>query len=177
MLRIEQLACRLASALTVVFFIALTAQRRKFAIKDSKVERRLLIKGQGGNIQLRIIERLEGRVKKYPATTPSCSGPPAAYYSWGVALVWHGSSTVTEANLKDANPRGPHWADPLKAWSDVLAKQGSTKDWQSTTRRSNTRRIGRSLKKHARRQRITRVNLTSRRRPLASGGLALRTDL
>src|SRR5450755_4016567 len=105
MLRIEQLACRLASALTVVFFIALTAQRRKFAIKDSKEERRLLIKGQGGNIQLRIIERLEGRVKKYPATTPSCSGPPAAYYSWSVALVWHSTSTVTEANLKDANPR------------------------------------------------------------------------
>jgi hypothetical protein len=66
MLRIEQLACRLASALTAVFFIALTAQRRKFAIKDSKEERRLLIRGQRGNIQLRIIERLEGRVKSTP---------------------------------------------------------------------------------------------------------------
>jgi hypothetical protein len=28
----------------------------------------------------------------------------------------------------DANKRGPHWADPLKAWGDVLAKQGKTKD-------------------------------------------------
>jgi hypothetical protein len=26
--------------------------------------------------------------------------------------------------LKDANLRGPHWADPLKAWGDVLAAQG-----------------------------------------------------
>jgi hypothetical protein len=30
MLRIEQLACRLPSALTAVFFIAVAAQRRKF---------------------------------------------------------------------------------------------------------------------------------------------------
>jgi hypothetical protein len=30
--------------------------------------------------------------------------------------------------LKDANQRGPHWADPLKAWGDVLVKQGKTKE-------------------------------------------------
>jgi hypothetical protein len=24
--------------------------------------------------------------------------------------------------------KGPHWADPLKAWGDVLVKQGHTKD-------------------------------------------------
>ena len=30
--------------------------------------------------------------------------------------------------LKDANQRGPHWADPLKAWGDVLVKQGKIKD-------------------------------------------------
>jgi hypothetical protein len=29
--------------------------------------------------------------------------------------------------LKDANQKGPHWADPLKAWGDVLVKQGKTK--------------------------------------------------
>jgi hypothetical protein len=29
--------------------------------------------------------------------------------------------------LKDANQKGPHWADPLKAWGDVLLKQGKTK--------------------------------------------------
>jgi hypothetical protein len=26
------------------------------------------------------------------------------------------------------NQRGPHWADPLKAWGDVLAKQGHAKE-------------------------------------------------
>jgi tetratricopeptide (TPR) repeat protein len=52
----------------------------------------------------------------------------AAYYSWGVALARHGDPTAAEAKLKDANQRGPHWADPLKAWGDVLAKQGHTKE-------------------------------------------------
>jgi predicted negative regulator of RcsB-dependent stress response len=33
-----------------------------------------------------------------------------------------------EAKLKDANKRGPHWADPLKAWGDVLANQGKSKE-------------------------------------------------
>ena len=28
------------------------------------------------------------------------------------------------AKLQAANQRGPHWADPLKAWGDVLEKQG-----------------------------------------------------
>jgi len=52
------------------FFISLAAQRRKFAIKDSKEERRLLIKAHDEDIQLRIIERPEERVnKKYPTTT------------------------------------------------------------------------------------------------------------
>jgi predicted negative regulator of RcsB-dependent stress response len=32
------------------------------------------------------------------------------------------------ARLKDANQRGPHWADPLKAWGDVLVKQGHPKE-------------------------------------------------
>jgi predicted negative regulator of RcsB-dependent stress response len=26
--------------------------------------------------------------------------------------------------LAAANARGPHWADPLKAWGDVLMRQG-----------------------------------------------------
>ena len=32
------------------------------------------------------------------------------------------------AEFNDANQRGPHWADPLKAWGDLLAKQGRTKE-------------------------------------------------
>jgi tetratricopeptide (TPR) repeat protein len=50
---------------------------------------------------------------------------PAGYYSWGLALAKHGDGAATK--LKDANHRGPHWADPLKAWGDVLARQGKSK--------------------------------------------------
>jgi hypothetical protein len=46
------------------FFISLAAQRRKFAIKDSNKERRLLIKEDDDEIQLRIIERPEERVNE-----------------------------------------------------------------------------------------------------------------
>jgi integrase len=31
--------------------------------------------------------------------------------------------------LKDANQRGPHWADPLKAWGDVLSPHLSTRQY------------------------------------------------
>jgi tetratricopeptide (TPR) repeat protein len=32
------------------------------------------------------------------------------------------------AKLQAANQHGPHWADPLKAWGDVLANQGHWSD-------------------------------------------------
>jgi len=53
---------------------------------------------------------------------------PASYYSWGLALARHGDLTGAVARLKDANLRGPHWADPLEAWADVLAQQGRAKE-------------------------------------------------
>ena len=53
---------------------------------------------------------------------------PSGYYSWGVALAKHGDLAGAEAKLKDANHKVPHWADPLKAWGDVLAKQGRPKE-------------------------------------------------
>jgi tetratricopeptide (TPR) repeat protein len=53
---------------------------------------------------------------------------PAGYYSWGVALARHGDLAGAEAKFRDANRRGPHWADPLKAWGDLLVKQGKTKE-------------------------------------------------
>jgi tetratricopeptide (TPR) repeat protein len=58
---------------------------------------------------------------------------PGAYYSWGVALLKHGDldgalAKLKDANQKDANQKGPHWADPLKAWGDVLAKRGQVKE-------------------------------------------------
>ena len=49
---------------------------------------------------------------------------PAAYYSWGVALARHNDLAGAIEKLAAANQRGPHWADPLKAWGDVLASQG-----------------------------------------------------
>jgi tetratricopeptide (TPR) repeat protein len=53
---------------------------------------------------------------------------PAAYYSWGAALARHDDLAGAEAKLRDANRRGPHWADPLKAWGDVLVKEGNAKE-------------------------------------------------
>ena len=46
----------------------------------------------------------------------------------GVALARHGDLAGAEVKLKDANQRGPPWADPLKAWGDVFVKQGKTKE-------------------------------------------------
>jgi tetratricopeptide (TPR) repeat protein len=53
---------------------------------------------------------------------------PAGYYSWGLALAKHGDPVGAETKLKSANQRGPHWADPLKAWGDMLVKQGRLKE-------------------------------------------------
>jgi tetratricopeptide (TPR) repeat protein len=53
---------------------------------------------------------------------------PSGYYSWGLALARHGDPAAAAAKFKDANLKGPHWADPLKAWGDVLVGQGKVKD-------------------------------------------------
>jgi tetratricopeptide (TPR) repeat protein len=49
---------------------------------------------------------------------------PAGYYSLGLALARHGDLAGALDNLKAAIQRGPHWADPLKAWGDILGAQG-----------------------------------------------------
>jgi len=49
-------------------------------------------------------------------------------YSWGVTLAKHGDLDGAAAKLKEANENGPRWADPLKAWSEVLITQGKTKE-------------------------------------------------
>jgi tetratricopeptide (TPR) repeat protein len=69
-----------------------------------------------------------GAQKAYAEAVALAPDLPAAYYSWGVALLKHGDQTGAEVKLKDANTRGPHWADPLKVWADLLAKQGKTND-------------------------------------------------
>jgi tetratricopeptide (TPR) repeat protein len=65
--------------------------------------------------------------KAYAEAVALAPDLPAAYYSWGVALARHGDLVGAETNLMDANKRGPHWADPLKAWGDVLLQQGNRK--------------------------------------------------
>ena len=39
-----------------------------------------------------------------------------------------GDAAGAIARYTEANKRGSHWADPLKAWGDVLVKQGKTKE-------------------------------------------------
>jgi tetratricopeptide (TPR) repeat protein len=69
-----------------------------------------------------------GAQKAYAEAVALAPDLPAAYYSWGVALIRHGDLAGAEGKLKAAHQRGPHWADPLKAWGDLLAKQGHLKD-------------------------------------------------
>lgn len=45
-----------------------------------------------------------------------------------MALADHGDLPSAAAKLKDANQRGPYWADSLNAWGDVLAKQNRGKE-------------------------------------------------
>jgi tetratricopeptide (TPR) repeat protein len=53
---------------------------------------------------------------------------PAGYYSYGLALINHRWLDKAVEQFRLANLSGPHWADPLKAWGDVLAKQGKTEE-------------------------------------------------
>lgn len=66
--------------------------------------------------------------KAYAEAVALAPDLPAAYYSWGVALLKHGDLAGAAAKLNAANQRGPHWADSLKAWGDVLMKQNNTRD-------------------------------------------------
>ncbi len=49
---------------------------------------------------------------------------PMAYYEWGQALLARGDLAGAARELSLAHDKGPHFADPLKAWGDVLVKQG-----------------------------------------------------
>ncbi|HEX3846637.1 MAG TPA: tetratricopeptide repeat protein [Steroidobacteraceae bacterium] len=53
---------------------------------------------------------------------------PAAYYSWGAALLRHGDFAAAADKFQAANHRGRHWADPLKGWGDALAKLGNASE-------------------------------------------------
>ncbi len=53
---------------------------------------------------------------------------PMAYYEWGEALLARGDLAGAARELSVAHEKGPHFADPLKDWGDVLAKQGHWSD-------------------------------------------------
>jgi tetratricopeptide (TPR) repeat protein len=59
------------------------------------------------------------------ARTPSL---PHVYFSWGTALAGHQQYAAAIEKLAAAHARGPHWADPLKVWGDVLLKQGNARE-------------------------------------------------
>jgi tetratricopeptide (TPR) repeat protein len=66
-----------------------------------------------------------GAQKAYADAVALAPNLPAPYYSWGVALARHGELGGAEAKFKDANLRGPHWADPLKACSPISQRWSS----------------------------------------------------
>jgi tetratricopeptide (TPR) repeat protein len=64
----------------------------------------------------------------YAAGVALAPSLPHVYFSWGKALLGRQRYEAAIEKLAAAHERGPHWADPLKAWGDVLANQGKTKD-------------------------------------------------
>jgi len=59
----------------------------------------------------------------------ACNAPAIFMeYADDVALAKHRDLDGAAEKLKDANQKGPHWADTLKAWGDDLAKRECTKD-------------------------------------------------
>ncbi len=48
---------------------------------------------------------------------------PMAYYEWGQALAARGDLAGAARELSLAHQKGPHFADALKVWGDVLVKQ------------------------------------------------------
>jgi tetratricopeptide (TPR) repeat protein len=69
-----------------------------------------------------------GAQKAYAEAVARAPDLPAAYYSWRAALARHRDLAGAEGKLKDANRRGPNWANPLKALGDVLAKRSRAKE-------------------------------------------------
>jgi hypothetical protein len=45
-----------------------------------------------------------------------------------MALARHGDLAGAAAKLKEANQKGPRWADPLRAWGDLLMQQKKTRE-------------------------------------------------
>jgi len=66
--------------------------------------------------------------RTYAAGVARSPSLPHVYFSWGKALFGHQQYPAAIEKLAAAHERGPHWADPMKAWGDVLVKQGNPKE-------------------------------------------------
>lgn len=53
---------------------------------------------------------------------------PHIYLHRGLSEFSHGDLGRAGADFATANAKAPHWADPLKSWGDLLARQGRWKD-------------------------------------------------
>jgi tetratricopeptide (TPR) repeat protein len=53
---------------------------------------------------------------------------PLIYLHRGVSELNRDDLKAAETDLTTANAKAPHWADPLKAWGDVLARQSRWKE-------------------------------------------------
>ena len=53
---------------------------------------------------------------------------PPVYLHRGISELNRGDLARAGADVAAANARAPHWADPLKAWGDLLAREGPWKD-------------------------------------------------
>jgi hypothetical protein len=81
-----------------------------------------------------------------------------------------GDFPAAVAKLKAANQRGPDWADPLKAWGDVLVKEGKTREALAKYDEApSMHRTGNSSRKRARRRRSKSPDQASPKRTLTTG--------
>ena len=53
---------------------------------------------------------------------------PFAYLFRGISEMNRGDDKGAEADLATASAKAPHFADPLKAWGDLKAREGRWKD-------------------------------------------------
>ena len=53
---------------------------------------------------------------------------PATFLHRGLFELGRGDLKAAEADISAAAAKGPHWADPWKAWGDVLAREGRWKE-------------------------------------------------
>lgn len=70
---------------------------------------------------------LSGANKVWAAGIAAAPDMPLVYLQRGRWEMGHGAFKAAEADLSTAAAKAPHFADPLKAWGDLLAQEGRWK--------------------------------------------------